>query len=695
MAFRVRHECYTCENRQIPRVMAFICGDENAIVCEIAIARRDENGRPPAEVTPDTRVCNNCIVTIRREIEILANDPQCLRLNVLSQTSSQTCLVCNGINDIHRLTLECRVDIFVKRNIYIPRTHVCCRLHLDERGWLLQALIEGLRYINRPYRLNGEEAQSFLQGMREEIKRSAERRYEDEHGVTNEEFQTLYSLTKVQFNDLYSFCDPVPVPRGHRYISKKDLLCFLCKLSHSLSDDFLCVMFYYPSRQSTGMQIATVRQSLSARFCHGNIGFDAMTREEFIERHVTPFANQLYNHTPQYPRAIVYIDCTYLDIEKSSCFQVLRQSFCVHKHKHLVKPSVIVGPDGYILDIQGPYFSNALNNDARILLNELNRDVNGMQNWFQEGDIVIVDRGYQNSIQTLQGIGLITRMPPLLDRNQNQFRTEEANESRIVTKTRWIVEARNGHLKSIFSFFSNTIPTSHATNLSDFLRIAGAIINRYYGPINMPNANEALANHMLEQAQQVNIVQARVEADNLGRRRARWILLTPAHIPLFPQMTVNELQALTFGTYQVYLAPSYMQDSSLRAEREDDEQEDMTFEIDANTNEPGFIRIRLFSRYRNATRYQLWIAFDEEHNGGEHGEQDPILGYYCTCKAGARTLGTCAHIASIIWYLSYARHHEGNVHYPSLRLLHTVMNAQMDIGNPNGIEIIDPDLHNG
>lgn len=70
------------------------------------------------------------------------------------------------------------------------------------------------------------------------------------------------------------------------------------------------------------------------------------------------------NPIPDIPRVIVYIDCTYLDIENSSCFRVDRQS-------------MIFTSDGFIIDIHGPYFSNAVNNNARILLNVLNRDVNG------------------------------------------------------------------------------------------------------------------------------------------------------------------------------------------------------------------------------------------------------------------------------------------------------------------------------
>nr|XP_023015040.1 TLD domain-containing protein 1 [Leptinotarsa decemlineata] len=30
---------------------------------------------------------------------------------------------------------------------------------------------------------------------------------------------------------------------------------------------------------------------------------------------------------------------------------------------------------------------------------------------------------------------------------------------------------------------------------------------------------------------------------------------------------------------------------------------------------------------------------------------EPILGYYCTCKTGSRTLGICAHVPSVLWYL--------------------------------------------
>jgi len=144
-------------------------------------------------------------------------------------------------------------------------------------------------------------------------------------------------------------------------------------------------------------------------------------------------------------------DGTYTKVEKSSNFRVLRQTYCRHKGYHLLKPVLLVAPDGYILAIQGPYFSDARNNDAAMLLKEYNDDVEGMRAWFKEGDIVLVDRGYRNATDFLVGLGISYQMPAFLQRNERQLSTEDANCSRLVTKSRQIIESRNGHLKSIFN----------------------------------------------------------------------------------------------------------------------------------------------------------------------------------------------------------------------------------------------------
>ncbi|KYQ53566.1 hypothetical protein ALC60_00093, partial [Trachymyrmex zeteki] len=368
-------------------------------------------------------------------------------------------------------------------------------------------------------------------------------------------------------------------------------------------------------------------------------------------------------------------------IQKSSNFRALRQSYCVHKGRHLIKPVLIVAPDGYILDIQGPYFSDSRNNDAAILQNEFDRDAERMLRWFQEDDIVIVDRGYRDAIELLRRLGITWKMPALLPRNQAQLTTEDANDSRLVTKQRWIVEARNGHLKLIFKFLQQTVPMHHVPNIGDFCKIAGAIINRYHPTIHMEGANVERANRMLEKAREPNVVQALVEVQNLRTRNAqRWVPINEGQLIDFPMLDIEYLKNLTVGVYQIKLAPSYIQDN---VQRNNDEQFQIDMLRDANRlPQPGLLRVRVYSRFRNATKYQLWISYksidDNEIDDGMDENIDeelsPILGYYCTCKSGTRTLGTCAHICSVLWYLGYARNEE-HIKYPSTTLIQTVADA--------------------
>ncbi|XP_018401831.1 PREDICTED: uncharacterized protein LOC108778997 [Cyphomyrmex costatus] len=674
MVFR-KLRCYVCDGRFAPRLMTRIDGDDNAAKREIAINRRDGFQRPALEVTDLTKICTNCNQSIRNEIVAIEEDPACLRLNVLTQTRNSTCLICDR-TDKNVLSIECKANVFISHNIFIPQNTKSCQHHLNVEGMLLGPLVQGLRFINRPYVIRGLYLQAFLQGLRNVTNQP---RKFDENNLSDSEFQCLCPINKQQFAELFTFCDTVPCTGGYRYVHKKDLLMFLCKMRQGLSDEFLRIIFQYPSRRATSMAVATVRQSLMLRFVPQNIGFDAITRQDYIDRHVTDFDNILYNAEPQTRRVITCIDGTYMYIQKSSNFRALRQSYCVHKGRHLVKPVLIVAPDGYILDIQGPYFSDSRNNDAAILQNEA--DADRMLRWFQEDDIVIVDRGYRDAIDLLRRLGITWKMPALLPRNQCQLSTDEANESRLVTKQRWIVEARNGHLKLIFKFLQQTISMHHVPNLGDFCRIAGAIINRYHPTIEMEGADAEKAYEMLEKAKEPNIVQALVEVENLKTRNAqRWVPINDAQLVDFPMLDIEYLKMLTVGIYQIKLAPAYVQDN---VQRNDDEQFHIDMLRDANRlPQPGLLRVRIYSRFRNAAKYQLWITYrpnddnevDDGMDGNMNEEVSPILGYYCTCKSGTRTLGTCAHISSILWYLGYARYQE-NIHYPSTRLIQTVADA--------------------
>ncbi|EGI66282.1 hypothetical protein G5I_05245 [Acromyrmex echinatior] len=348
--------------------------------------------------------------------------------------------------------------------------------------------------------------------------------------------------------------------------------------------------------------------------------------------------------------------------------------------RHLVKPALIVAPDGYILDIHGPYFADSKNNDAAMLRNEFQADAGTLREWLGEDAIVIVDRGYRDVLPLLQALGIDYKMPAFLQQGQRQLDTAEANDSRLVTKSRWIIEARNGHIKSIFKFFKNTISVVHAINLRAFYLIAEAIINRYRDVILMDGATAELAEQMLQKARSENTLRLRVETEHLARRNAMWNRFNDNKILDFPRLDIDFLKELTVGIYQIRLAPAYIQDKLVRDESE-------VFELDEHRNEAGFLRVRVFSILQ-CNEASIMDCLQTSH-GDENNE--PITGYYCTCVSGSRILGSCAHVASVLWFLGYARH-QPNTKYPSVTLLNHIKDAANRYNQDEEIEgeVIEP-----
>lgn len=94
---------------------------------------------------------------------------------------------------------------------------------------------------------------------------------------------------------------------------------------------------------------------------------------------------------------------------------------------------------------------------------------------------MVVDRGFRDAVGVMQSRGLDVAMPPFLDRRR-QFTTEESNQSRCITRIRWIVEAVNQRIKE-FKYFANTVQNSSLMFLQADLSIVCALINRYRPPI--------------------------------------------------------------------------------------------------------------------------------------------------------------------------------------------------------------------
>lgn len=660
-------QCYICNQNNANQRLFGINDDNDNRRRNIAALHRERFGFNPTEIEQHTRICLNCAARINTVIE-MAEDPDALSMEVVVGSRRGHCFICNR-NCMLRLSIEARVDFYMKTEKYLNDDKRCCNQHLSESGLIQLQFMDNHISVPIGVRMTGVQATQWITNMRNYAMNVCNSRFSEETNFEDEDFRSLTSLTKEQFRELYTYCDPVNIGDQLRRVTKKHLITFLMKIRQGLSDNFIKSLMGWSSRQNVSLAIQIVRASLMATFVPQNLGFHSVeveNRHHFINQHVTNFANLLYNANPEQARAILYPDCTYIKAPKSTHFRVQRQSYSPHKKYTLLKAGLIVAPDGYILDIHGPYFSDARNNDANILIHELNDDAQSLRNWVQDGDIFVVDRGYRDAVQFLEGLNLNCEIPPFLPRGQRQYTTEEANRSRMITKTRWIVESRNGHLKSIFKFFRDMVPMQHCLQLKSFLRIACALINKYHQTIYMQDATEELAQRMLEiQQENINRLQVRIQHDQqllFGRGQGAWHQMHDHDLPEFPRLNMDYLRLKTLGTYQVRLSPGYAQDTMHRNLNNE-------FVFQVQRYEAGLVRAKICSRFTQAIKHTILIQYDDGNN-----EEEPINGTYCTCKSGARTVGVCAHIACVLWYLGYARH-EDNIRYPSNALLRTTYDA--------------------
>ncbi|XP_056015215.1 uncharacterized protein LOC125654952 [Ostrea edulis] len=232
-------------------------------------------------------------------------------------------------------------------------------------------------------------------------------------------------------------------------------------------------------------------------------------------------------------------------------------------------------------------------------------------------------------------------MPAFLPKGHKQHTVDEANSARLVTEIRWIVESVNGRLKQ-WRYLQNVVPNTQIPYIEEYVCLIVALCNKYRWPLNQGNqdSDQILGAKMKYLASQRNMLQERVESEALYRRISSWKALDAEDCVVeFPRLSPDELRNLTVGIYQLKLARSYTTEHL---------SEDDDYIIMVNSEISDVLRVRIQSRHISSKQYLLWIQYS---NGS-------VTGWYCQFRAGARVVGACAHVASVLWYLGYGRHTE-------------------------------------
>jgi len=73
-------------------------------------------------------------------------------------------------------------------------------------------------------------------------------------------------------------------------------------------------------------------------------------------------------------------------------------------------------------------------------------------------------------------------MPHFSDTSTASLTTTQANQSRLVTKNRYIVEILNGKLKKTFQYFDKTIQNTTIPYMFEDFKIACTLLNMTFKP---------------------------------------------------------------------------------------------------------------------------------------------------------------------------------------------------------------------
>ena len=250
---------------------------------------------------------------------------------------------------------------------------------------------------------------------------------------------------------------------------------FFCKCRQRVSDRFGGVLFQ-KDHSAISHNFERVLDRLTDNFVSKWLGSSAFTRESIILENTPYLFKQII------PDVRGEIDGTYFYIEKSSVFDVQRKTYSGHKGRNLIKEMGIILPNGKIFDLIGPFFSDGDHSDEWMWSYIMDNNCGDIKKVFDlQYDEFLADRGFLN-INKTEGMFKL-KCPIGLSPNKKQLSTEEANNSRLVTRFRNVVERVFGRLKSRWKIIDDVIPSGLWPKFHQLLRLLAAIENAFSPPL--------------------------------------------------------------------------------------------------------------------------------------------------------------------------------------------------------------------
>lgn len=452
-------------------------------------------------------------------------------------------------------------------------------------------------------------------------------------------------LTPEQFEDLFQRLRSLREELKNDKKASNSLYMYLMKIRTGRTDEDIGRLFNV-TRVTVGSRLNKVRAAMEKDFADKNV--NRLLSRQKLANHTT-FLSQMIFCNSDVSKPVLIMDGTYVYVQKSSNFEIQKQTYSDQKKRNFVRIMNCVTTDGYIVFTLGPY--PAVKNDAQIMQSIL-ENYNALDN-LNAGDVILLDRGFRDCVHLLTNKGFDVRTPAFLQRSQNkqQFTTSEANQSRFVTANRYGVETRNGHVKTIFKIFQKEWNPQAFLHLMADYRICAALINVYYESI---ESNKGMAieigTRMLDRLETPNQLSRIVLRNDFQKNLIRFV---PFHdFEQLPSLSKTDLIMIALGKYQIKKANSYCYEHLKSNQFQfsvftcPDELCKTSFaSISSGNAQLKLLMARLKSRFRSNKTHDAYVLINTLGQG-----ENAVLAYCCSCHNGLRTVGCCSHVMTIIWF---------------------------------------------
>jgi len=424
--------------------------------------------------------------------QVTLNDPVTINTITLSiprtVKSDKSCVICKTTKSLIDIPEMAYVDTYITHNIMIPPGGKCCQEHIDKNtNKFTKKDLAKLEIVSDTVTLNEMDTKMTFDRIRTMCSLTIIDKFSSKSKLTDGECMTYTGYNKEEFSSILNDI------KSMRNTTNRDvpqaLATYLFWLRTGLPQTTIASILSLGSHQKVSDYCTQIRTALMKDFVHKNLGANYLTRNDWTQ-HKTLTAKELFNVPDD--KLVLVADGTYIYTQKSRNNTLQRKQYSVHQHDSLVKPFVVCTTNGKIVDIYGLF--PATLNDATILgtiLSAKNQECVDLQKLIKPDDHIILDRGFKDIISTLQTTyGLHTHIPSCVPPKQKQLTWEQGNQSRFVTKCRWVVEAINAKLKTMFRANDHVHMNVTLPHTLDDLKISAALINKFSQPYNPDSGNE-------------------------------------------------------------------------------------------------------------------------------------------------------------------------------------------------------------